>query len=424
MNLETIDDLTQANNLHSDSNNSLSSLHFRILLTTLLSDRMAYYGLRAVAVLYVVEQFQVPRDFALSHYGYFTSLVYISVIIGGFFGDLILGARNGIFLGFGLCLVGAVSITVPDPLIFYIGCILVALGSGFIRPNTFSLIGHGTSIDKKFLLEKRFISVYAAINLGAFLSTLIISYIGETYSYIYSFILVIILYALSFGLTFIINPKKNSTILNNWEVSKPPRPVTKSLFVITLTIIASSAFWMIFELYSFDISLFKVEFLRSHLFGSWSFDLFLSISTVVLLFIAIPYYFVAKKISLYLKVGIGMALIGLSWIVATMVASEVLSFGFATLFVMSFIEALAEMFVSPIALTLLSLHTTKRYYGIVFSAYTIFIFLGMRLFTATEISLTEYIIQIGLILVIIASVVLYSILAYNQRDKGNPNLEN
>lgn len=380
---------------------------------------MAYYGIRSVLILYAISQFEMPRELALSHYGTFTWLVYIAVIIGGFFGDLILGARNGILVGLGLCIAGSIAVLVPETTICYFGLLLISLGTGFTRPNTFSIIGHGTAIKNTARLEKRFISMYAAVNIGAFFAAITIGYIGETFGFIYSFISVAVLYGLSFGLTFIISPKRTSTIINNLEPNKSPRPVGKSLLIVILTIITSAAFWMIFELYSMDYSFFRMNFLRSEVLGSALSDLTWALATVILMFFAIPYYFVARSFSLYLKVGIGMALIGLCWLVTILLESHFLTFGFGLLMVMAFIEALGELFVGPAVLTILSKHTTKRYYGIVFAAFSSVSFIGMRLLLNSGFSLLEYVVHVGLILVIITSIVLYSVLAFTEKEEPN-----
>lgn len=361
---------------------------------------------------------QVANETAYEYYGYLSFLAVIGVIIGGFFGDLILGARNGLLTGFALCAAGALFTTIPYPVVFYTGIVLIALGSGFTRANTFSLIGHGTPNGDTVLLERRFITMHGAVNFGAFLGVLLIGYLGETFGFIYSFIVVVALYGLSLCLTLVISPKKTSTILNRIEVDKEPRSITKSLLIVILTIITCAAFWMIFEQYSEQVSIYKIEYSRSI---SSSHNLIWMVTSIIMLLLVIPYYFVAKRLSIYLKLAIGMGVIGVCWLVAVLLGHQIISLGFlSSLLLLMFAESLAELLVSPIAQTILSVHTTKRYYGLVFGAYSAVIAIGTRILLYSEHSFMEYVVYVALIVVVVASIILYSILSATQRDRKAP----
>lgn len=70
-----------------------------ILFTTEMWERFGYYGMRAVLVLYLVEHFVFADRVANGLYGAFTSLVYLTPLIGGFIADQIIGSKRAVKAG-------------------------------------------------------------------------------------------------------------------------------------------------------------------------------------------------------------------------------------------------------------------------------------------------------------------------------------
>ncbi len=70
-----------------------------LLLTTEAWERFGYYGMRALLILYLVEHFVFADRVANGLYGAFTSLVYLTPLIGGFIADRYLGNKNSLKLG-------------------------------------------------------------------------------------------------------------------------------------------------------------------------------------------------------------------------------------------------------------------------------------------------------------------------------------
>ena len=65
------------------------------LLVSKALERSGYYGIRALMVLYVTgSTFELSRADALELYSLFTGGYYISVIVGGFLGDLLIGNKR------------------------------------------------------------------------------------------------------------------------------------------------------------------------------------------------------------------------------------------------------------------------------------------------------------------------------------------
>ncbi|MEQ1708124.1 MAG: peptide MFS transporter [Terricaulis sp.] len=77
-----------------------------LLFTTEAWERFGYYGMRALLILYLVQHFVFADNVANGLYGAFTSLVYLTPLIGGFIADRYLGNKNAVKLGAVLMSVG------------------------------------------------------------------------------------------------------------------------------------------------------------------------------------------------------------------------------------------------------------------------------------------------------------------------------
>ncbi len=70
-----------------------------ILFTSEMWERFGYYGMRALLILYLVEHFVFADRVANGLYGAFTSLVYLTPLIGGLVADQYLGSKKAVKLG-------------------------------------------------------------------------------------------------------------------------------------------------------------------------------------------------------------------------------------------------------------------------------------------------------------------------------------
>src|SRR5579872_6960038 len=62
-------------------------------------ERFSYYGMRGLLIFYLTEQFLFTDDFAQGQYASYTTLVYLTPLIGGVLADRWLGARKAITFG-------------------------------------------------------------------------------------------------------------------------------------------------------------------------------------------------------------------------------------------------------------------------------------------------------------------------------------
>lgn len=153
------------------------------LFFTEMWERLGYYGMRALLVLFMgatVAEGGLGLDdrTAAAIYGLFTCAVYLSALPGGWVADRLLGAQGSVLAGGVLIALGYFTLAVPRVETFYLGLIFVVIGTGLLKPNISAIVGQlypegGARRDAGFTL------FYMGINIGATLGPLVCSYLGE-----------------------------------------------------------------------------------------------------------------------------------------------------------------------------------------------------------------------------------------------------
>jgi POT family proton-dependent oligopeptide transporter len=149
-------------------------------------ERFSYYGMRALLVLFLISAISDggwgwERADAAILYGWYTGLVYITPIIGGYIADKFTGYRNAIVIGALLMTLGHASMALEGVTsnFFYIGLFLLIIGNGMFKPNISSIVGQLYKTQGKEK-DAGYTIFYMGINAGAFLGILLCGYIGES----------------------------------------------------------------------------------------------------------------------------------------------------------------------------------------------------------------------------------------------------
>ncbi len=158
-----------------------------VLFFTEMWERFSYYGMRALLVLFLTSSIMGdnpgwgwPREQAMAIYGSYTSLAYLTPILGGYIADKIIGYRWAVVVGATLMTLGHLSMAIEiDHIFMYIGLGLLVIGNGFFKPNMTSIVAHiyKNHQDKK---DGAYTIFYMGVNAGAFLGMLLCGYIGES----------------------------------------------------------------------------------------------------------------------------------------------------------------------------------------------------------------------------------------------------
>ena len=159
-------------------------------------ERFSYYGMRALLILYLVKHWLYSDGSANLIYGAYTSLVYITPVLGGWLADKYLGQRKAVAFGAILLTLGHFFMAFEgdgsgfdnDPTlnVFWLALALIIVGSGFLKANISVLVGQLYSrTDTR--RDGAYTIFYVGINLGAATGVLIAAYLGETVSWALGF---------------------------------------------------------------------------------------------------------------------------------------------------------------------------------------------------------------------------------------------
>jgi POT family proton-dependent oligopeptide transporter len=120
-------------------------------------------------------------------YGLYTMFVYLLALPGGWLADKFFGLRKSVFYGGCIIAVGHFCMAVPLTETFFIGLLLIVMGTGLLKPNISSLVGELYSSNDQAKRDAGFTIFYAGINLGAALAPIITGYLGQKINWHYGF---------------------------------------------------------------------------------------------------------------------------------------------------------------------------------------------------------------------------------------------
>ncbi len=178
-------------------NNQTWAGHPRGLATlffTEMWERFSYYGMRAILVLAMVAALDGSNPglgltdvSANAIYGLYTASVYLAALPGGWIADRLIGARKAVFYGGIIIASGHFSMAMNSHASFYVGLILIALGTGLLKPNVSAMVGQLYQKDEGARRDAGYSIFYMGINIGALLGQLLCGYLGEKIGWHYGF---------------------------------------------------------------------------------------------------------------------------------------------------------------------------------------------------------------------------------------------
>ncbi len=162
------------------------------LFFTEMWERFSYYGMRALLLLFMVEEagkgglgFDVREGSAI--YGLYTMFVYLLALPGGWLADKYFGLRKSIYYGGIIIAAGHFSMAIPMMETFFFGLFLIVVGTGMLKPNVSSVVGGLYSKDEPARRDAGYSIYYMGINIGAFIAPLVTGWLGEGFSWHYGF---------------------------------------------------------------------------------------------------------------------------------------------------------------------------------------------------------------------------------------------
>jgi len=221
-----------------------------VLFFTELWERYSFYSMMAILSLYMNEALHFSVAKVGQVYGAYQAGVYLMPIAGGLLADKLLGFSRAIIVGGVLMMFGHLVLGVEAMPFFYSGLVLLACGSGLLKPNVSTLVGN-LYRTRPELRDQGFNIYYMGVNIGAFISPLTVAWLRDQYGWSVAFMSAAV--AMLFSLVTFISFKgylaEAETKVN--EMSSPTKTLASSEVtsrVITLLAIfaISFVFWIAF----------------------------------------------------------------------------------------------------------------------------------------------------------------------------------
>ena len=367
-----------------------------VLFFTEMWERFSYYGMRAILVLYLVTQTTGDNPGlgwttgeALALYGWYTMLVYVASIPGGWIADRILGQKKSVLIGGLILCLGHGILAVEEMWAFYTGLGLIIAGVGLLKPNISTMVG-GLYESGDSRRDRGFTIFYIGINIGAFLSSIIVGVIGEVYGWHYGFGLAGI--GMLLGQVVYMWGQKHLTHVGNLlsetsnaeDKKKFDQPLTSierdRIKVLMLSFLIVIVFWGAFEQAGGLMNIYTLEKTNRVIAGmTIPASVFQSLNAafIIILGTTVAGYWVKrssknKEASSLFKMSVGTMIMGLGFLFMTAASAQFEVQGSSAMYWLVFaylFHTIGELCASPVALSFITKLAPVKYGSIMMGVY-------------------------------------------------------
>lgn len=373
-----------------------------ILFFTEMWERFSYYGMRGILVLYMAASATAvdpglgwSNKDAIWLYGWYTMLVYVASIPGGWIADKFLGQKKTVMLGGLLLCLGHGVLAVPQEWAFYTGLILIILGVGGLKPNISTMVG-GLYKEGDIRRDSGFTIFYIGINIGAFLASITVGLVAYYYGWHYGFGLAGI--GMLIGqLVFIWGQKylkgvgefTGGTRVSEEERAAAKRPLNKiekdRVIVLLISFLIVVVFWGAFEQAGGLMNLYTDAKVDRYIGLSWLEEIpaavFQSLNAgyIIIFGTVVGGFWVwwkkqGKESSSLFKMAIGTIIMGLGYVFMMFASKEASAevFGKAAMiwiFLAYLFHTIGELCTSPVALSFITKLAPLKYASIMMGVY-------------------------------------------------------
>ena len=385
------------NNLNSEKKLFGHPYGLYILFFTELWERFSYYGMRALLVLFLISEvssenagYGWSNEDALFLYGWYTMLVYVAGIPGGIIADRFLGQKKTVMIGGALLVLGHSILAIDNLTAFYTGLLFIILGVGGLKPNISTMVGglYDKNDNRRDIGFKIF---YMGINIGAFLSAIIIGGIGEVYGWHYGFGLAGI--GMLFGQMVFVWGQKYlvgvgdfiGTVDNPDKelINKPLTNIEKDrIKVLLLSFLIVIVFWGAFEqagglmnIYAFEKTNRLIESISFEVPATWFQSL--NAGFIVLFAVIVGAFWswwksLGKESSLLFQMAVGVIIMAIGFFFMSAASLEFQENGSSAMYwlVLAYLfHTLGELCTSPTAMALITKLAPLKYASIMMGTY-------------------------------------------------------
>src|SRR6266436_1763955 len=387
------------------------------LFATEMWERFSYYGMRALLVLYMVKYVLSPdtgqviglaalkraleallgpldvQPLASNIYGLYTGLVYLTPVFGGIVADRVLGHRRTVIIGASLMALGHFMMAFEPLLLFAL--LLLILGNGAFKPNTSSQVGelYAPGDPRR---DRAYSLFYVGINIGAFLAPLVCGTLGERVGWHYGFGAAGV--GMLIGLaTYLAGsshlPPDPLPIKEARPTAEPPpldRDEWRAIIALLILFIPTSLFWAAYEQQGNTIALWADDYTdRTINLWFWSAEIpttwFQSFNPfMIFAFTPLVVALWARQAargrepSTVIKMALGCAGCGAAYLIMAGAAFFAGADKASWLWLLAFfvVITIAELYLSPIGLSLVSKVAPMRYLSMMMGVWLATSFVG------------------------------------------------
>jgi POT family proton-dependent oligopeptide transporter len=387
------------------------------LFFTELWERFSYYGMRAILVLYMVAPIAqgglgFDTKHAASIYGTYTMSVYLTALPGGLIADHLLGARLAVFLGGIVIACGHFSMVFHSMTTFYLGMVLIAIGTGLLKPNISAMVGNlYTENDPR--RDSGFSIFYMGINIGAVLAPLVCGYMAQgesfkrfvasmgfdvTTSWHWGFgaagvgmCLGLIIFGLNRRRLEQASRKTQSKAIGETSAGETKAPLTpgdwKRIVAIFIFFLFTILFWAAYEQKGASLNLFAKDLVRTEVFGMRFPSSWLQSCTPLFVIFLAPLFSMlwvrmgTRQPSSPVKFTLGLLFIGLAYALLVPGAALTAYGKISPLWLVGlyFLEVVGEMCLSPVGLSTVTKLAPVKLVGIMMGVWFLAASFGSKL---------------------------------------------
>ncbi len=379
-----------------------------ILFFTEMWERFSYYGMRAILVLFISATVADggmgwSEADAVWLYGYYTMLVYLFGIPGGFLADRLIGQKKAVMVGGFLLVLGHSIMAIPNETAFFTALGLIILGVGALKPNISTMVG-GLYKPGDPTRDKGFTLFYIGINTGAFLASITVAIVAAEYGWHYGFGLAGLGMLLG-QLVFIYGQSYLKGVGEKLKVEqvdtakgKANKPLTSQekdrIVVLLISFLIVIVFWAAFEQAGGLMNIYannKTDRMLWWIGYEVPAGVFQSLNSLyIMLFGTLvgSYWGLraikGKETSTLLKMGVGTMIMGFGFFFMTAAVAETRvspdgTSNMSWLFLAYFFHTIGELCVSPTALSFITKLSPARYVSLMMGAYFAATGLGNKL---------------------------------------------
>lgn len=169
-------------------------------------ERFSFYGMQALLVLFMVQELLLPgnvgtvtgmsayrsaleavfgslsnQQLATQTFGFYSSLVYATPLIGGLIADRWLGAKKTVLIGIALMTAGHVAMVFNASFLFAL--LLLVLGSGCLKGNIAAQVGHLYPLSEETRRSNGFAIFSTGVNVGGIAGPLVCGLVAQTWGW-------------------------------------------------------------------------------------------------------------------------------------------------------------------------------------------------------------------------------------------------